>query len=204
METLSVEFASGIRYVYCVANLINNVVHIYLTSAPTQILQVNRAYEEMTGKYEKNAEDKMFRKHMIHWFYSFTSEITNKEMEKDSLKKLNAYIAEVKSLGNVNPELITYTEVFKTKSPVPNLYRLCQRHYMGIAFGHEAANCFTESKNARLYKDPQGPKANNKLHVAGEKIIQNTTKAYKTIMTSDNRNAKRTSIPNLPESNKTK
>jgi hypothetical protein len=119
-------------------------------------------------------------------------------MEIDSLKKLNAYIAEVKSIGNVNPDLITYTEIFKTKSFETNLYRLCQRHYMGIAFGHEAANCFTESENARLYRDPQGPKANNKLHVAGEKIIQNTTKAFKTIMTSDNRNAKKTTIPNLP------
>jgi len=153
----------------------------------------------MTGKYENTPEDKLFRKHMVNWFYSFSSEVVTKEMEVDSLKKLDAYIAEVKSIGNVNPDLITFTEIFKTKSFVPNLYRLCQRHYMGIAFGYEAANCFTESENARLYRDPQGPKSNNKLHVAGEKIIQNTTKAFKTIMTSDNRNAMKTSIPNLPD-----
>ena len=94
----------------------------------------------MTGKYENTLEDKLFRKHMVNWFYSFSSEVVTKEMEVDSLKKLDAYIAEVKSIGNVNPDLITFTEIFKTKSFEPNLYRLCQRHYMGIAFGYAASS----------------------------------------------------------------
>ena len=42
----------------------------------------------MTGKYENTPEDKLFRKHMVNWFYSFSSEVVTKEMEVDSLKKL--------------------------------------------------------------------------------------------------------------------
>ena len=72
---------------------------------------------------------------------------------------------------------------------------MCQRHYVGIPAGFEASNSFTESENARLYRGPTGAKANNKLHVAGKKIVMNTNKAYQGIISRDVKNSQKTVIP---------
>ena len=135
------------------------------------VIQVDRGYVDKSPAYVKTDEDVLFRNHMRDWFYSFTSEISSKEMEIDSLAKMERYISDVRHLGTGSDGFINFTDIFRIKSFQVNLYRMCQRHYVGIPAGFEASNSFTESENARLYRGPTGARANNKLHVAGGKLL---------------------------------
>lgn len=125
---------------------------------------------------------------MIEWFYSFTKEITTKDMEHDSLNKIHCYIDHVLNRGEVNVNLVNATEVWSTKSFETNLYRMYQQHYMGVPAGFEALNRFTESANAQLYRGHQAPKMNNELHISGEKIHKGTKRVYNSIKSCDSLN----------------
>lgn len=111
---------------------------------------------------------------MISWFYHFTERIETEAQEKDSLAKLDIYIDEVEKEGKVSPGLITATKTFLDESFTPVLRLLCFREYMYIYCGDVNENCFTESDNASLKKDPMGPAANSKLYNSADAIIQHT------------------------------
>lgn len=54
---------------------------------------------------------------------------------------------------------------------------------MNVWWGKVDQNCFVESGNSSLSRDPLGPKANHSLHVAGSCILQHTETRHKNLKT---------------------
>ena len=144
----------------------------------------------------KTEADKVFLKNVSDWLYSFSNEIENEEEEVYSMKCLVKHINDVKGLDSVNtPLVLKCSEYVRTKF-AKDLWRMSGRHYLYVAAGHEITNSFSESENASLYKDVQGPSANNKLHTATDKIVKHTDKRLNNIMSNVDSESSRTVVFN--------
>lgn len=115
---------------------------------------------------------------MISWFYHFTDSIETEAQENDSLAKLELYLDEVEKEGKVTPSLIHATRTFLKESFKPVLRLLCFRDYVHIYCGDVNENCFTESDNSSIKRDPMGPAANSKLYNSAQTIIQHTGRRF--------------------------
>ena len=78
---------------------------------------------------------------------------------------------------------------------MPDLSRLSHRHYMGTMMGFRRNNCFSETENALLYRDPMGPSSNNKLHISYSKIANHTIRRNSNTKSRDLANMTRTRHP---------
>ena len=81
------------------------------------------------------------------------------------------HINDIEKLNRVSSTLISFTRNYITASFLPMLPKLSFHHYMHKGMGMIDHNCFRESENSVLSRDPAGPKPNNKLHVACDEII---------------------------------
>ena len=99
--------------------------------------------------------DYAFIEEMRDWYYSFTNYIESEDEENDSLQKLKDVIAFERTQSKVSKALLDWTLEFLTTKFVHRLPLLCKRNYLFSYNGHVADNCFTESENSRLVRDPK-------------------------------------------------
>jgi len=124
---------------------------------------------------------------MRDWFYSFTNYIENEMEEKDSLEKLKKTIMFELRREKLSKALLEFTMTFLTTKFEHKLDMLCHRHFMYTFMGTVADNCFTESENSRLARDPFGPKPNLRVDTAVASIIQHTDSCFQTLRTDAER-----------------
>ena len=123
---------------------------------------------------------------MKDWFYSFTNYIEYEHEEKDSLEKLKNVIRFERTQERVTKTLLDWTWTFLTTKFEHRLNMLCFRHYKYRFCGHVADNCFTESENSALARDPLGPKPLYRLHISCDTILQHTDERYRQLISDAN------------------
>lgn len=111
---------------------------------------------------------------MGDWFYSFTNYIEYEHEELDSLQKLKDVITFERSQKRISNSLLDWTTEFLTEKFEHRLPLLCNRNYKYQLCGSIADNCFTESENSALARDPLGPKPTYRIHVSCDAILQHT------------------------------
>lgn len=116
---------------------------------------------------------------MKRWFYHFTNAIETEDQECDSFSKLYAYIDSCDKEGIINAPLISFTKEFIKNSFTPVLKLLCFRHFKDIYWGDVNENCFLESDNSSLKRDPMGPSANSKLFSSAHAVTKHTERRMK-------------------------
>ena len=130
---------------------------------------------------------------MEKWLYSFTYSITDEKQERDSLLKLLTYIDI--SRAECNKPLIRASDKYIRESFIPDLGRLCFRHYCDIPHGGVASNSFSESYNSLRYKVGK-VKANNTLHQTGNKLLQLSDSRFENVRAAVQRQQSTTQIAN--------
>ena len=141
-------------------------------------MQVNRNFQLGAKTHKKTDLDGAFIEEMRDWFYDFTNYIEYGHEEKNHLAKMREIIAFERSQGRVSKPLLDYTLDFLTTKFQDRLPLLCQRHFKFTYCGHVADNCFTESENSSLARDPLGPKPSYRLHVSADAILQHTDERF--------------------------
>ena len=111
--------------------------------------------------------------------YSFTNYIESEAEEKDSMSKLKAVIKFERSQTNITPALLDMTYEFITTKFEHKLPHICHRYFMGKYYGHIADNCFTESSNSLIARDPMGPKPKYNLANAVGSILNHTDEQFR-------------------------
>ena len=159
------------------------------------LLQINRGYENKTGTFLVSEMDNTFQSIMIRWFYHFTNNIETEAQEADSLAKLNFYLDEVDTASIVNSNLVEFTRTFVRQRFKPVLGLLCFRHYHDIYCGDVNENCFVESDNSSLKRDPMGPTANGKLFFSAHSITQHTKRRMRQLQVEAVKNFERRRTP---------
>ena len=150
-------------------------------------IQVNRNYQLKAKKYAHIDEDYAFIEEMRDWLYSFTSYIETESEEKDSLRKLKGVIQFELERKKLSKALLDFTLTYVTTRFEHRLDMLCHRRFMNTFEGRVADNCFTESDNSALARDPFGPKPNYKLHKAVGTIVQHTDEQFRGLITDAER-----------------
>ena len=164
-----------------------------MLSKKISFLQINRGY---TNKYlglAVTANDSFFFDECISWFYSFTYDIVDELEEQDSLSKLLSFVDASRS--RCSKGLIEATEGYILESFMPDLGRLCFRHYRDVANGDIAQNSFSESYNSLRYR-VANVKSNNKLHVSGDKLLSLSDKRSVDLRAGIERQERTTRIAN--------
>jgi hypothetical protein len=156
-------------------------------------LQVDRNYLKKVKPFVKVYADAVFHLWVKEWFYSFADYIETKHEEEYSLAKLQCYINNARTAGKVSKQLIQFTETY-LKDFIADLASLCLRQYIDVYCGSVNENCFTESENAILKKNPCGPKANNKLNTSVDATITHTQERYNRLVKAALKNYSHTSI----------
>lgn len=133
--------------------------------------------------------DYAFIEEMRDWYYSFTNYIESEDEENDSLQKLKDVIAFERTQSKVSKALLDWTLEFLTTKFVHRLPLLCKRNYLFSYNGHVADNCFTESENSRLVRDPMGPRPSYRLHISCDAILQHTDENYRVLISDAKRYA---------------
>lgn len=137
----------------------------------------------MIKKWAKTDAEIAFIEEMRDWFYSFMNDIENVQEEQDSLSKLKNVINKERGNDAIANVILDETLTFITVSFEDQLYRMSHYHYKKSWWGWVSENCFTESSNSSLSRDPFGPKPNHKLHVAGSCILDHTESTHVKIQT---------------------
>ena len=125
--------------------------------------------------------EKAFVEEIKEWLYSFTKDIESEWEEKDSLHKLRSFISKSRSHPDIKDCVTDFTSNFLLSKFEDQLPRLCLRYTLHSHCGWVHDNCFTESENAAIAKDPLGPKPNMRLHVSGDTILQHTDERFRTL-----------------------
>ena len=74
--------------------------------------------------------DEDFRDEIVNWLYSFTSTVEDADEEKHYLLAMSAHIMQVEKFpGEVNPNLVRFIKNYVVESFLPDITRLCHRHY---------------------------------------------------------------------------
>jgi len=121
-------------------------------------------------KYGTTELDKTFVKVVSDWLYSFTNYIESREEEKDSMEKLKAFVRLQKDHPQVSANLVRATIDFIITKFESRLSRLCHRHFLHVVAGDSGDNCWSESSNSSLARDPLGPNPCHHLHVSMDAI----------------------------------
>ena len=150
-------------------------------------VQVNRNYQIFAKSHASTDEDYAFIEEMRDWFYSFTNYIETEMEEKDSLHKLKLVIQFELERNKLSKALLEFTMTYVTTKFEHKLGMLCHRHFMSTFMGCIADNCFTESENSALARDPFGPKPNYKLSTAVGSVIQHTDERMRALKTDAER-----------------
>ena len=119
-------------------------------------------------KHKKTETDSEFINTIIKWLYHFTNEIETPAQMNDSYAKLEDFIVDAEDDTELTAALVNYTSIWLRESFKPLLRLLCQCYYQNVPCGDVNANCFVESDNAALKKDPMRPNANSKLYVSAK------------------------------------
>ena len=106
---------------------------------------------------------------MLMFCYFFYEKVETPR-EEDTKRNLREHIKE-KSIDNiVNPQLILFTKTY-----VAGSFFLVQidffRNFMNLRMGHIDNNCFVESENSAMSRDPNGPKSNHRFYESCDAIV---------------------------------
>lgn len=145
-------------------------------------MQVNRNFQLKAKMHIKTDEDATFIEEMKDWFYSFTSDIESEMEEKDSIDKLKMVLNFEKNRGNISKGLLGWTWEFLTTKFEHRLPYISLRNYLYRFVGFVADNCFTESENSAIARDPFGPKPLYRLHVSCDTLIQHINERFRVLI----------------------
>lgn len=120
---------------------------------------------------KNNSADSQFASTILNWLYHVMNDIETEPQMKDSLKKLDAFV-DSSYTKEINKDLIVNTRIFIRESFKPMLRLLCQCYFNDVFCGDVNENCWVESDNAALKKDPLRPHANSSLPVATKNVLQ--------------------------------
>ena len=148
---------------------------------------MNRNYQIFAKSHATTDEDRAFIEEMRDWLYSFTNYVETESEEKDSLMKLKGTIKFELGRKKLSKALLEFTMTYVTTKFEHKLSMLCHRRFMNTFEGRVADNCFTESDNSALARDPFGPKPNYKLHKAVGTIVQHTDERFRSLITEAER-----------------
>ena len=140
-------------------------------------LQINRGFK--LRSYADTPEEHAFIGEVEAWLYSFPEDIETEWEENDSLHKLLNFVQRSMLAPNIRASLCMYSEEFISNNFIPQLPYICKRHYMDVWFGWVSETCFVEGVNASLTKDILGPKPQDGIHTAGDKIINHTQESHR-------------------------
>ena len=129
------------------------------------------------SKHKALDADTAFIKTVSDWLYSFTNYTETRDEEKDSMKKLKAFVRNQKDNAHISNNLIQATLDFIITKFEDRLPRLSHRHYLHAVAGGFADNCFSESSNASLSRDPLGPNPSHHLHNSMDAINEHNQEA---------------------------
>lgn len=145
------------------------------------MLHVDRNFNMGAIKHKKTETDSEFIATIIKWLYHFTNEIETPAQMNDSYAKLEDFIADAEDDTELTTALVNYTSTWLRESFKPLLRLLCQCYYQDVPCGDVNANCFVESDNAALKKDPMRPNANSKLYISAKNIVSHTNRRMNTL-----------------------
>ena len=151
---------------------------------------IDRNYDMGARKHIKTDLDSQFITTIIHWLYHFTNDIETEAQMKDSYEKLTAFVVAGQEDPNLTKSLLTYTDKFLRESFQPMLPLLCQCYFQDVFCGDVNANCFVESDNASLKKDPMKPNANSRLYVSCKNICDHTNRRLNQLKTTAAKNVR--------------
>ena len=116
------------------------------------------------SKHRALEADATFIKTVSDWLYSFTNYIETRAEEKDSMAKLKTFVRSQRADPRVSNNLINATLNFIITKFEDRLPKLSHRHFLRAVSGNVADNCFSESSNSSLTRDPLGPNPCHHLH----------------------------------------
>ena len=148
---------------------------------------MNRNYQIFAKSHATTDEDRAFIEEIRDWLYSFTNYVETESEEKDSLMKLKGTIKFELGRKKLSKALLEFTMTYVTTKFEHKLSMLCHRQFMNTFEGRVADNCFTESANSQIQRDPFGPKPNFKLSTPVASIIQHTDECFRALRTAAER-----------------
>ena len=165
--------------------------HYFNIKPPTgikslQLSQVDRNYQLKVKKFIESELDDAFVDEISDWLYSFTNYIEYGHEEKHNLQKLYFIIQFERTQKRVHMKLLDFTTEFLRTGFVDRLPMMCHRHFKFNYCGWVDENCFTESENSALARDPLGPKPRYRLHVSADAIIQHTDERFRRLQRDAN------------------
>ena len=107
--------------------------------------------------------------------------------EKDSMQKLKKVLDFEKNAGKISKGLIGWTWEFLTTKFEHRLPYLSLQNYLYTLQGSVADNCFTESENSAISRDPFGPKPLYRLHVSCDTLIQHINERFRVLISDAHR-----------------
>lgn len=150
----------------------------------------------MALKLKTTELDSQFISTIILWLYHFTNDIETEAQMKDSYVKLTNFILDAEKDSGLSEPLVAFTANYLLTSFHPYLSLLCQCYFQDVSCGDVNANCFVESDNASLKKDPMKPNANSKLYVSCKNICAHTNRRMNTLKRNAAKNARSQMLPN--------
>lgn len=160
------------------------------------VAQVDRNYLTKVKKYVDSDSDVIFHQWVKEWLYSFPNYVETKQEEEYSLAKLKKYITDARTGRHVSKKLIQFTDDY-LKDFIPDLSSLCLRQYLDVYCGSVSENCFQESENAALKRNPSGPKANNKLNTSVDATTTHTQERYQKLQRTAFKDYSRSSVEGI-------
>ena len=109
-----------------------------------------------------NSADLKIQQQIVNFLYFFVNEVEFQYEEIYCMWVMDQFIAETKSEQLVYQPLVHFTENYLITAFYPLLDTLSFRHYMYTPYGWVGDNCFSESSNSQLSRDPCGPKVSFK------------------------------------------
>ena len=162
--------------------------------------KIDRNYKMSVHLAIKTDEDDRFVTTIIHWLYHFTNEIETEAQMWDSYHKLEEFVTSALNDSALSNNLVVNTSTFLRESFKPMLQLLCQCYYNEVFCGDVNENCFVESDNASLKKDPMKPHANSRLYVSAKNILDHTTRRIDKLMRQATKKARSQILPKPSDS----
>lgn len=151
-------------------------IQIFYTQLPSLLIihtSLDRGYYMMIISFVKTDRDHRFKQTIINWLWHFAKAIEYHAQQVDSYKKLTAFVVLAAKDTKLTKALVSNTLKWLRESFQTYLPLLCQCNYHAVYGGNTHENCWVQSDNAALKKDPMKPKSNHILYVAADRVVNN-------------------------------
>jgi hypothetical protein len=142
------------------------------------------AWHKINRNYLKNAEklvpkdailESKFISAAARWMKYFTTSVESESEGKKIIVMFHHWLKRFE--GRIYLPLLTHAQEFFLRSFLPNLWRLCHRHYHACPGGMHHTTQMCESENSRIKSSPIGTCPQHPIHIAHNAIIQVETNA---------------------------